>query len=81
VGELRNLVLVLGDQLDRGSAAFDDFDPGQDAVWMAPARELLRDFIRHRLPLFGPYQDATWSDEPFLWHSRLSAALNCNSAI
>lgn len=33
--ELRSLVLVLGDQLDATSAAFDDFDDGRDAVWMA----------------------------------------------
>ena len=32
---LRHLVLVLGDQLDRASSAFDGFDPAQDAVWMA----------------------------------------------
>ena len=33
--ELRALVLVLGDQLDRQSSAFDGFDTAQDAVWMA----------------------------------------------
>ncbi|MBM3858231.1 MAG: cryptochrome/photolyase family protein [Verrucomicrobia bacterium] len=32
---MRNLILVLGDQLDAKSAAFDGFDPKQDAVWMA----------------------------------------------
>jgi Uncharacterized protein related to deoxyribodipyrimidine photolyase len=32
---LRNLVLVLGDQLDLHASAFDGFDPVQDAVWMA----------------------------------------------
>ncbi len=32
---LRQLVLVLGDQLDLEAAAFDGFDPAQDAVWMA----------------------------------------------
>jgi deoxyribodipyrimidine photolyase-related protein len=32
---LRQLVLVLGDQLDKRSAAFDGFDPKRDAVWMA----------------------------------------------
>ncbi|NBX54060.1 MAG: cryptochrome/photolyase family protein, partial [Betaproteobacteria bacterium] len=32
---LRTLVLVLGDQLDADAAAFDGFDPQQDAVWMA----------------------------------------------
>jgi deoxyribodipyrimidine photolyase-related protein len=36
---LRHLVLVLGDQLDGGSAAFDGFDPALDAVLMIEARE------------------------------------------
>lgn len=36
---MRNLVLILGDQLDRQSAAFDDFDPKQDVVWMAEVAE------------------------------------------
>jgi len=39
VAELRNLVLVLGDQLDVDSAAFDDFDAAHDAVWMAEVAE------------------------------------------
>ena len=34
---LRNLVVVLGDQLDPDSAAFDGFDPKRDGVWMAEA--------------------------------------------
>lgn len=40
------------------------------------AWDALEDFISHRLPLFGPYQDALWRDEPWLYHSRLSAAMN-----
>ena len=36
---VRHLVVVLGDQLDRQSAAFDGFDPAQDRVWMAEAME------------------------------------------
>jgi len=36
---LRNLVLVLGDQLDHQAAAFDGFDPAQDRVWMVEVRE------------------------------------------
>ncbi len=36
----------------------------------------LQDFVRHRLAGFGPFQDAMWTDEPFLYHSGLAAALN-----
>ncbi len=36
---IRALVLVLGDQLDLDAAAFDDFDPTCDAVWMAEVPE------------------------------------------
>lgn len=36
----------------------------------------LSDFVAWRLPLFGTYQDAMLSDEPFLYHARLSGALN-----
>lgn len=32
---MRTLVLVLGDQLDSESAAFDGFDPNHGAVWIA----------------------------------------------
>jgi deoxyribodipyrimidine photolyase-related protein len=32
---VRHLVLVLGDQLDEHSAAFDGLDPSTDVVWMA----------------------------------------------
>ncbi len=40
------------------------------------ARTMLRDFCRHNLPLFGKYEDAMWSDQAFVYHSRLSAPLN-----
>ena len=40
------------------------------------AKKALDDFITHRLADFGKYQDAMWTDEPYLYHSRISAALN-----
>lgn len=36
---VRHLVLVLGDQLDGTSSAFDGFDASQDRVWMAEVAE------------------------------------------
>ncbi len=35
----RNLVIVLGDQLDAQASGFDGFDPTLDAVWMAEVAE------------------------------------------
>ena len=40
------------------------------------ARGALRDFIEHRLSSFGKFEDAMWMDEPWLFHSRISAAMN-----
>lgn len=36
----------------------------------------LEGFTQHRLPSFGIYEDAMWTDTPFAWHSLLSSALN-----
>ena len=36
---LRHLLLVLGDQLDISASLWQDFDPAQDAVWMAEVDE------------------------------------------
>ncbi|MEY2695884.1 MAG: hypothetical protein RL333_22 [Pseudomonadota bacterium] len=40
------------------------------------AQLALDDFLAHRLALFGPYEDAMWQGEPWLYHSQLSMALN-----
>ena len=45
-------------------------------VTPAEARVALDDFIVHRLADFGTYQDAMWTREPWLYHSRLAAAMN-----
>jgi len=36
---IRHLVLVLGDQLNLDASALTDFDPSQDAIWMAEVME------------------------------------------
>jgi deoxyribodipyrimidine photolyase-related protein len=45
-------------------------------VTRAQGLQALDDFILHRLSKFGPTQDAMWTNEPFLFHSLLSVALN-----
>ena len=45
-------------------------------VTRAQGLAALADFIVNRLASFGPTQDAMWRDEPFLFHSLLSVALN-----
>ena len=53
-----------------GLAAFDW------PVTRDEALEALDDFVTTRLPQFGQYQDAMWIGQPWLYHARLSAALN-----
>jgi deoxyribodipyrimidine photolyase-related protein len=40
------------------------------------ALHALQDFIEHRLPQFGPHEDAMWTHLEFGWHSLLSSSLN-----
>ncbi len=37
---------------------------------------VLEDFLKHRLPLFGRYQDAMWTHQPWLFHAHLASSLN-----
>ena len=51
----------------------------EDFTWpVTPeqARAALVDFVEHRLALFGRHQDAMWIGEPWLFHARISVALN-----
>lgn len=51
----------------------------QDFAWPVTRQQALhalQSFIQDRLPSFGQWQDATWPDQPWLWHAHISAALN-----
>lgn len=55
--------------------------PGEtDGFWLPIDRkralEDLAEFIRSRLGKFGEFQDAIESQDSFLWHSRISTAIN-----
>lgn len=60
---------------------FPDHPGSMDTFGWAVTREealaVLQDFVTHRLPEFGTYQDAMWTDQPFLYHSLISSCLNC----
>ena len=66
--------------LDLVGRRFADHPGSLDAfdwpVTPEDAEAALDDFIRERLPLFGTYQDAMWTGEPYLYHARIAAALN-----
>jgi deoxyribodipyrimidine photolyase-related protein len=71
---------VTRDVIDLVEACFSDH-PGSTADFDWPvtrddALAALHDFVEHRLELFGHHQDAMWTGQPWLWHARISAALN-----
>jgi deoxyribodipyrimidine photolyase-related protein len=69
----REVIALVNDRFASHPGSLDDFDWPLDAV---QAKAALQDFIEHRLSAFGRYQDAIWEGEPWLYHARLSAAMN-----
>lgn len=69
----RAVIRQVADRFGDHPGALDAFDW---PVTREQAREALADFIAHRLPCFGAYQDAMWAGEPYLYHARIAAALN-----
>ena len=55
---------------------FGDLEPFWFAVTHEQAKKSLNDFIKNRLSMFGPYEDAMAQEESFLYHSVLSMYLN-----
>jgi deoxyribodipyrimidine photolyase-related protein len=69
----REVLDRVGQRFPGHVGALDRFDW---PVTRADALAALADFIALRLPQFGRWQDASWRGEPWLYHSRLSVALN-----
>ncbi|MDX1548633.1 MAG: cryptochrome/photolyase family protein [Rhodothermales bacterium] len=67
---------ALDDVEDRFPDLYGTLDGFDWPVTPGEARRAVRDFVEHRLPHFGTYQDAMWAGRPYLYHSRISAALN-----
>jgi deoxyribodipyrimidine photolyase-related protein len=69
----RKVIAAVRRVLPRHPGSLDSFDW---PVTPPQASAALADFVEHRLANFGAFQDAMWSGQAFLYHSRLSAALN-----
>ncbi|VVQ33509.1 cryptochrome/photolyase family protein [Pseudomonas fluorescens] len=61
---------------DRFASHYGSLDDFNYPVTHADAEALWAHFLDYGLAGFGDYQDAMASDEPFLFHARISAALN-----
>jgi len=69
----RAVMELVQSRMPENPGALENFD---FPMTSEEAKLALRDFILHRLADFGQFQDAMWSGEPYLFHSRLSAAMN-----
>jgi len=69
----REVLTLVGDRFKHHYGSLDNFDY---PVTHAQARELWQHFLDFSLAAFGDYQDAMAEGEPFLFHARISAALN-----
>ena len=67
------VITLVKKQFPDSPGSLDHFDY---PVTRQQGLDALHDFVEHRLAGFGPYQDAMASGEPYLFHSRLSAAMN-----
>ena len=71
---------VVGDLMAEVEARFpDNFGTLDDFTWATTpeeAEEIAAHFFARALPTFGDYQDFMRRGDPWLWHARVSAALN-----
>lgn len=69
----RDVMKLVRERFPNSPGSLDHFD---FPVTSEQADMALGDFVANRLPTFGQFQDAMWTAEPYLYHSRLSAAMN-----
>lgn len=72
----KDVLRLVEDRLADNPGSLEHFDW---PVNRKQARDALKDFIEYRLPQFGDFQDAMWQGDrvdPYLFHSRLSSAMN-----
>lgn len=69
----RDVVALVKERFSSHYGSMDDFNY---PVTHADAQALWEHFLDYGLAGFGDYQDAMASNEPFLFHARISAALN-----
>ncbi len=69
----REVIRMVNREFPDAPGSTDNF---AEPVTRRSALAHLRDFVEHRLPCFGDYQDAIALDNPTLWHARISQALN-----
>jgi deoxyribodipyrimidine photolyase-related protein len=69
----REVITLVNNRFASHPGSLDTFDW---PVTQDEARAALDDFLEHRLASFGKYQDAIWTGEPWLYHSRLAQAMN-----
>jgi deoxyribodipyrimidine photolyase-related protein len=69
----RDVLALVGERFASHYGSLDNFDY---PVTHADAQALWQYFLDYGLGAFGDYQDAMAMDEPFLFHARISAALN-----
>jgi deoxyribodipyrimidine photolyase-related protein len=69
----REVMKLVRERFPSNPGSLDHFD---FPVTSEQAQKALGDFVANRLPTFGQFQDAMWIGEPYLYHSRLSTAMN-----
>jgi deoxyribodipyrimidine photolyase-related protein len=69
----REVIALVDDKFANNPGTLENF---RWPVTRTDALDALNSFIKDRLPTFGDFQDAMWTDRPFLYHSLISSSLN-----